>query len=395
MSVSYIAWKDDVVRLIFTDNTFCVAGVPAPDVPFLINGEGELAEAANRYLYFVSCISGRTRAETTRRTYADHLYDFFSFLEEKNLSWDSVSHSHLAAWRNGMQERGLRRTTCNSRIRTVSAFYTWCRRTNLIDRLPFDRSEMLIRKPAGFLAHVDASGNRLDANELVLPSTRPLPKFLSLRDAAAFMESLSPERTRLIGWLMMLAGLRREEAALLDMRVLPNLGGYDPGRSIKVTLDPAITPTKGSKERWVQIPYSLAGHLHDYLMRERPRLAKMYKQRYGLATTRLFLTRAGEELSLDGLNEQFRQASRRCGIRCHPHMLRHTFAVHELVRMSGKPKINALKWVSDRLGHASVTTTEIYVKAADIVSHDDADGYVAEMLCALARGYADDRPQTS
>ncbi|MGA7814444.1 site-specific integrase, partial [Caballeronia sp.] len=110
MSVSYIAWKDDVVRLIFTDNTFCVAGVPAPDVPFLINGEGELAEAANRYLYFVSCISGRTRAETTRRTYADHLYDFFSFLEEKNLSWDSVSHSHLAAWRNGMQERGLRRT---------------------------------------------------------------------------------------------------------------------------------------------------------------------------------------------------------------------------------------------------------------------------------------------
>jgi integrase len=74
-------------------------------------------------------------------------------------------------------------------------------------------------------------------------------------------------------------------------------------------------------------------------------------------------------------------------------MLRHTFAVHELVRMSGKPKINALKWVSDRLGHASVTTTEIYVKAADIVSHDDADGYVAEMLQAMARGYADDRPQ--
>ncbi len=393
MSVSYIARQDDAVRLIFTDNTFSVAGVPAPGVPFLIDGEGALVEAANRYLYFVSCISGRTRAETTHRTYADHLYDFFSFLEENDLAWDSVSQSHLAAWRNGMQERNLKRTTCNSRIRTVSAFYAWCRRTNLIDRLPFDRSEMLVRKPAGFLAHVDASGNRIEANELSLPSTRPVPKFLSLRDAAAFMESLSPERTRLVGWLMVLAGLRREEAAWLDIRLLPNLGGQDPSKSIKVRLDPAITPTKGSKERWVQIPYALAGHLHDYLMRERPKLAKMYKQRYGRATTRLFLTRTGEELSLDGLDEQFRQASRRSGIRCHPHMLRHTFAVHELVRMSGKPKINALKWVSDRLGHASVTTTEIYVKAADIVSHDDADLYVAEMLQAMARGYADDRPQ--
>lgn len=379
------------MRLIFTDKTFSVAGVPAPGVPFLINVKGELVEAANRYLYFVSCISGRTRAETTHRTYADHLYDFFSFLEENDLKWDSVSCSYIAAWRNGMQERELKRTTCNNRIRTVSAFYTWCRRANFINHLPFDRSEMLVNKPAGFLAHVEASGNRINANELMLPSTRSVPKFLSLRDAATFIESLSPGRTRLVGWLMMLAGLRRAEAAWLDIQVLPNLGGYDPTKSIKVTLDPAITPTKGSKERWVLIPYALAGHLHDYLMCERPRLAKMYKQRYGRATTRLFLTRTGEELSLDGLDEQFRQASRRSGIRCHPHMLRHTFSVHELVRMSGKPKINALKWLSDRLGHASVTATEIYVKAADIVSHDDADGYIAEMLQAMARGYADDR----
>lgn len=379
------------MRLILTNNTFSIAGTAAPGIPFLVNIEGELVDVANRYLYFVSCISGRTRAETTRRTYADHLYDFFSFLEANDLAWNSIKSSYLAAWRNGMQERGLKRTTCNSRIRTVSAFYTWCLRTNLIDQLPFDRNEVLVKKPAGFLAHVDASGNRVNANELTLPSTRPLPKFLSLRDAAMFIESLSPERTRLVGWLMVLTGLRREEAARLDIRVLPNLGGHDPTKSIKVTLDPSITPTKASKERWVQIPYVLAGHLHDYLMRERPRLAKMYKQRYGQATTRLFLTRTGEELSLDGLGEQFRQASQRSGIRCHPHMLRHTFAVHELVRMSGRPKINALKWVSDRLGHTSITTTEIYIKAADIVSHDEADGYIAEMLQAMARGYADDR----
>src|SRR5450830_113808 len=386
--------QDDAVRIIFTDNTFSVAGRPAPGVPFLINIQGELIEVANRYLFFVSCISGRTRAETTRATYADHLYDFFSFLEENDLAWDAVNNAYLAAWRNGMQDRGLKRVTCNSRIRTISAFYKWCRRTQLIDRLPFEHSEMLVRKQNAFLAHTDASGSRVNANDLTLPSTRPVPKFLSLREVAVFIDSLSPARTRLIGWLMVLTGLRREEAAWLDIQALPNLGGYDPAKSIKVTLTPSITPTKGSKERWIQIPYALAGHLHDYLMHERPPLAKKYKQRYGRASTRLFLTRAGEELSLDGLDEQFRQASRRSNIQCHPHMLRHTFAVHELVRMSNKPKINALKWLSDRLGHASVTTTEIYIKAADIVNHDDADGYVAEMLKAMAQGYVDDRALT-
>lgn len=69
-----------------------------------------------------------------------------------------------------MRARGLKRTTCNSRIRTVSAFYTWCRRMNLIDQLPFDRSEMLVKKPTGFLAYVDASGNSQS------PSTQCFPK---------------------------------------------------------------------------------------------------------------------------------------------------------------------------------------------------------------------------
>jgi site-specific recombinase XerD len=374
-----------VVRLFFTDATFLSAGSPKPGIPFLADSEAVLVDSANRYLFYIACIKGRTSAPSTWSTYGDHLYEFFSFLEENDLVWNHVGESQVAAWRNGMLARGLKRTTCNGRIRTVAAFYTWCKRRGLVDNLPFDREEVFVAKPKGFLAHVDASGNKVEANDLTLPSTRPLPKFLTLRQAGAFIEALSPERTQLVAWLMLLCGLRREEAAGLDIRVLPSPAGHDPSRAIKMTLDPAQTPTKGSKERWVNLPYPLAGKLHDYLMRERPPLTKKFKKKYGRHTTKLFLTQFGEELSLDGLDDQFQKASKASGIKCHPHMLRHTFAVNELVRMSGKPSTNALLWVRDRLGHVSIATTQDYLKAADLVNHDDMDGYVAELLTAMSR----------
>ncbi len=373
------------MRLFFTDHTFYADGVSRVGIPFLADSKAVLVESANRYLYFVACIKGRTSSPATWRTYGEHLYEFFSFLEENNLDWNQVGEAQIAAWRNGMVTRGLKRTTCNHRIRTVADFYTWCKRRGLVSDLPFYREEIYVSKPKGFLAHVDALGNSVHANELTLPSTRTLPRFLTLRQAGAFIYALTPERTRLVAWVMVLCGLRREEAALLDIRVFPSPAGHDPSKAIKMTLDPALTPTKGSKERWVNLPYPLAGRLHDYLMLERPALAKKFKKKYGRYTTKLFLTQFGEELSLDGLDDQFEKASKASGIKCTPHMLRHTFAVHELIRMSGKPNINSLMWVSDRLGHASITTTQIYVKAADLVNHDDMDGYVAELLHEMAR----------
>ena len=40
----------------------------------------------------------------------------------------------------------------------------------------------------------------------------------------------------------------------------------------------------------------------------------------------------------------------------------------------------ALHWVRDRLGHSSITTTEVYVHAADLLKHNEVDGYVEEVL---------------
>lgn len=372
------------MRLFFTDASFTKDGMSLPGIPFLASETAELIDQANRYLFYIAAVRGRTRAPTTWRTYADHLYEFFSFLEANNLPWDSITQLQIAVWRNFMLDRGLSRSTINKRIGTVAAFYTWCFRTGLTKSLPFETHEVMVAKTKGFLAHVDVSGNRVQANELTLRAQPTLPKFLSIPDAVQFIEALSPHRNKLLACLMLLSGLRREEACGLDIRALPTPAGFAPGKAIKMTLDPALTPTKGSKERWVMVPYELVGQLFDYMMRERPKLAKAYAKRHGKETTKLFLTRYGEELSLDGLDLVFQRAAAKSGIKCTPHGLRHTFGTQEFLRMSVKNGTDgALHWVRDRLGHASISTTELYVHAADLLKHDEVDGYVEEVLLRM------------
>jgi site-specific recombinase XerD len=372
------------MRLFCTNENFKKNGVSLPGIPFLANAKAELVEPANRYLFYIAAIRGRTRSPATWQTYADHLYEFFSFLEENDLAWNQVDQAHVAVWRNMMLDQRLSRSTINKRITTVSAFYTWCLHHKLTSDLPFDTQDVLVSKPKGFLAHVDASGNRVQANELTLRTHRTLPKFLTISEAVRFVDALSPHRIQLVAYLMLLSGLRREEACGLDLHVLPSPAGHSPNKVIKMILNPDHTPTKGSKARWVMVPYTLVGHLFDYMMRERPVLAKNYAKRYGQETTKLFLTKNGELMSLDGLDVAFQRASKKSGIKCTPHCLRHTFGTYEFLRISEKRGTDgALHWVRDRLGHASITTTEIYVHAADLLKHDDVDGYVEEILLKM------------
>ncbi|EVT82647.1 hypothetical protein Z046_32240 [Pseudomonas aeruginosa VRFPA09] len=91
------------MRVFYTDESFELNGVPLPGIPFLANAGAELIESANRYLFHIAVVRGRTRSPATWRTYADHLYEFFSFLEENALFWTRVNQEHIAVWRNSMR----------------------------------------------------------------------------------------------------------------------------------------------------------------------------------------------------------------------------------------------------------------------------------------------------
>lgn len=374
------------MRLFLTDCDFKVHGQPYAGVPFMVDDEMALAAAPNDYLFYVAVVKGRTASPRTWQTYGNHLYEYFSFLEPNGLRWDAINQTHLAAWRDSMLSRGCARSTVNQRLSAVSNFYRWALRSGLTHSLPFQTQDVWVAKPKGFLAHVDAKSNRFQANELTLRTAKPLPKFLTTEQARQFVAALTPRRNRLMAYLMWFCGLRREEVVALDMNALPNPAGIPPEQGLRMTLN----TTKGSKPRWVLMPYDLAVQLWDYMMFERSGLAKKYQVSHGKQETdRLFLTEYGEHISLEGMNNAFRKAFKRSGIRCTPHMLRHTFGTYEFLRMCKiKPKEGALYWVKDRMGHASMSTTEIYVHTADLIDHTDIDGYQAE-ICKLLQEDAD------
>jgi len=375
--------------LYFTDDTFVVEGVPRPGVPFLCDKEMELVTAANRWLRHVAIIKGRTRSAQTWRTYGANLYEFFAFLEPNGLTWDTVNQSQIVAWRDSMVERGCKRSTVNQRIGTVDMFYEWLMREGITHSLPFSREDIWVAKPRGTMERPDASGGRMSANETKLRTFKSIPKFLHMTKAIEFCESLSPVRLRIMAYLALLTGMRREEVVAFDMRAFPNPAGCDPTKSIPMVLDPDVTPTKYHKERTVMVPYDLAVTMNHYFTFERPKLAAMYHKKYGKETTRFFLSRDGEELTNKGFNNAFSKHAKRLNFHVHPHMLRHTFCTYELLRVAKKHgELKALIWVSERAGHSSIEMTRKYIHAFDLLKDelDAIDGYQADICRKLRDG---------
>jgi len=376
------------MRLFYTDDDFIWKDVARPGIPFLCDQEMELVAAPNQYLRYVATVKGRTRSTRTWATYGHHLYEFFAFLEANDLRWDAVDQAQIAAWRDSMLERDCARSTVNQRLRCVHAFYEWAQHRGKLHALPFSTQDVWVSKPRGFLAHVDASGGRFEANELTVQTHKTEPQFLHMDKSLRFLEAMSPHRLKLMGYLALLTGMRREEIVGLDYRVVPNPAGHDPDKQLPMILEASLTPTKGCKTRTVMLPYDLAVALWDYFVDAWPKLSTMHKKKHGRESSRFFLSTAGEELSIRHLNNAFAKVSTKTAIKCHPHMLRHTFGTYELLRMMQKKSERlALLWVRDRMGHSSITTTEKYIHAADLVRHDDVDGFQAEVCEMLRRGH--------
>ncbi len=108
---------------------------------------------------------------------------------------------------------------------------------------------------------------------------------------------------------------------------------------------------KGSKERVVPVGSYARQAVSAYLVRGRPDLAGR-----GKGTPALFLNARGGRLSRQSAWTVLRRAAERAGIgkEVSPHTLRHSFATHLL---DGGADVRV---VQELLGHASVTTTQVY-----------------------------------
>jgi integrase/recombinase XerD len=202
-----------------------------------------------------------------------------------------------------------------------------------------------------FFRHQVLVGARDDnpAAALELPRRRrKLPRTLSAGEAERLIEAATGStprtlRDRALVELLYGAGLRVSEAVGLER------GGVDLERRL------VRCTGKGGKERIVPLGRQCVDALRRYLARGRPHLDRRHRPELFLNAQGGALTRAGAFLIL-------RKLAEKAGLepeRVHPHLLRHSFATHLLEGGAD------LRSVQEMLGHADLSTTELYTHVSD------------------------------
>jgi integrase/recombinase XerD len=190
------------------------------------------------------------------------------------------------------------------------------------------------------LAEVDpSSAVRPPSPAKRLPKALPLADIERILDAAGAPGTALAMRDRALLEMLYGTGARISEAVGLDVDDLD----LDEGT--------VLLRGKGGKERLVPVGSYAAAAVDAYLVRGRPTLSAA-----GTGRAALFLNARGGRLSRQSAWSVLVRAAERAGVTAEvsPHTLRHSFATHLL---DGGADVRV---VQELLGHASVTTTQIY-----------------------------------
>jgi integrase/recombinase XerD len=262
-------------------------------------------------------------------------------------------------------ERGLSQSSVQVYLQAVERFVEWAEVEGIEDlatlRHPEIRQYLFHLKDLGRAAstvRVSLSAIRayygflLDEGQIEVDPTEPLesprpgrslPDALSMEEVLALLEA--PDESRATYWrdraileLLYATGIRVSE--LTGLR-LSDIDFEE--RSIRVL-------GKGDKERIVPFGEAASGALERYLRELRPR------HDTGASGGHVFLNPRGRGLTRMSVYTTVRESARRAGIerRVSPHTLRHTFATHLL---QGGADLTV---VQELLGHADISTTQIY-----------------------------------
>jgi integrase/recombinase XerD len=265
---------------------------------------------------------------------------------ERGLSANTVAayRRDLDAYRAHLAERGIDDVSAVSAA-DISAF---SRELGAAGRSPSSVGRMLssVRGLHRFL--VDDRVTTADPASDIAPPKQAmrLPKALTIDQMAAVLDAVRGDdpvrmRDRALLELLYATGARIGEAVALDVDDL----GRDPAlRSVRLN-------GKGGKQRIVPVGAIALDAVSDYLVRVRPSWSTE-----GRATPALFLGPRGARMSRQSAWLSIRAAAERAGItqNLSPHTFRHSFATHLL---AGGADVRV---VQELLGHASVSTTQIY-----------------------------------
>ncbi len=255
--------------------------------------------------------------------YGDDIKRFTEYLTQKNpeAAWPKVTVLEIRGYLAAMHAEKLSRRTIARRISALRSFYRYLRRENLVKVNPFTkvRTPKLEKKLPAFLEEVEI--------DLLLraPDTS---KELGKRDRAIleFLYSTGCRVSELTGLTLSRVDLGSRFALLLG---------------------------KGNKERLVPLGHPCVAAMQDYLTGCRKPLMTKYQAK---PHAYVFVNSRGTPLTARSVRRILDHYVQQIALdkKISPHTIRHTFATHLLDHGAD------LRSVQELLGHASLSTTQIY-----------------------------------
>ncbi len=325
-----------------------------------MDGAGTGVDQVTRFADYLRAVEGL--AELTIDTYAGEALRFVGFCAaepERAAQPPAVVEYLLYRQSGGADSRTL--------AKAISALRAWFRFLQAEPPAP----QAL---PAGAHGAGPANGHAANPAAAVRPPRAPrrIPRVLAVHELERFFAAVDLStplglRDRALFELIYSSGLRVSEAVSLDLAWL-----YLEQACVRLH-------GKGSRERIVPLGEPAIAWLRRYLTEARPRLVRSGRRaatatgtaaaataapatgaagraraRAAAATDAVFLNQRGGRLSRKGMWKRFHEICAGAGVEAKIHTLRHSFATHLLAGGAD------LRSVQELLGHADITTTQIY-----------------------------------
>lgn len=292
--------------------------ISSPEAGLKSKGEGvSMATLIDQFIGYLG--NERGLALNTLESYSRDLKQYQEFLEKGGSeTLVSASQSTIVAYLMYLRKQGKATATIARRLAALKAFYHFLIKENVVDRDPTDA----------------LASPKLE---------RKLPKVLTVEEVDLLLaqpDTKSPHglRDKAMLELLYATGIRVSELTSL------NIGDVD--------LQEAVVRCrgKGSKERLVPMGTMAVNALSAYISQGRPKIIQDPKEKA------LFVNHHGSRLTRQGFWKIVKKYAAQAGIRKEitPHTLRHSFATHLLENGAD------LRAVQEMLGHADISTTQIY-----------------------------------
>lgn len=278
-----------------------------------------LKDAIEDYLHFIKV--ERQLSDNTLQSYKRDLVAYARHIhyEQQIMEFDKVIREHILLYLESLRSVGKSSKTISRQISSIRSFHQFLLREKVTDQDPTVHLEMPKKEQS-------------------------LPKVLSIEEIDALMTAPSVEKSqgvRDIAILEMMYGSGMRISELIELNL----------EDVHLTMGFVRVFGKGGKERIIPLGRSAIQACVNYLEQARPGLLG-----HAPKNDAFFITQRGKRFTRQGCWKIIKDHASTAGIskEITPHVLRHSFATHLIENGAD------LRAVQELLGHADISTTQIY-----------------------------------